>query len=96
MGLNIVFLSLYYILLIIFVNFFGTFFMALDNKKIARRIREIRGFDRTQKKFAQMLGASQATVSKLEKGLVLPNSEILLKLSGISGKSIDWILKGED
>jgi len=70
--------------------------MALDNKKIARRIREIRGFDRTQKKFAQMLGASQATVSKLEKGLVLPNSEILLKLSGISGKSIDRILKGED
>jgi transcriptional regulator with XRE-family HTH domain len=69
--------------------------MALDNKTIARRIREIRGFDCTQKEFAQMLGVSQATVSKLEKGLVLPNSEILLRLSGISGKSIDWILKGE-
>jgi transcriptional regulator with XRE-family HTH domain len=70
--------------------------MDLDNKTIARRIREIRGFDLSQKKFGQLLGVSQATVSKLEKGLVLPNSEILLRLSGISGKSIDWILKGEE
>jgi transcriptional regulator with XRE-family HTH domain len=69
--------------------------MDLDNKRIARRIREIRGFDHTQKEFAQMLGISQATVSKLERGLVLPNSEILLMLSEISGKSIEWILKGE-
>lgn len=50
----------------------------------------------TQKKFAELLGISQATVSKLEKGLVLPNPEVLLKLSEISGKSIDWILKGEE
>lgn len=70
--------------------------MVLDNKKIARRIREIRGFDLTQKEFAKLLGVSQATVSKLEKGLLLPNPEILLKLSEVSGKSIDWILKGED
>ena len=70
--------------------------MPADNNRIARRIREIRGFDLTQKKFAELLGISQATVSKLEKGLVLPNSEVLLKLSEISGKSIDWILKGEE
>ena len=70
--------------------------MALDNKKIARRIREIRGFDCTQKEFAKLLGVSQPTVSKLEKGLVLPNSETLLRLSEMSGKSVDWILKGEE
>lgn len=69
--------------------------MPADNHKIARRIREIRGFDRTQKEFAKVLGVSQATVSKLEKGVVLPNSETLLKLSEVSGKSVDWILKGE-
>lgn len=69
--------------------------MAVDNHKIARRIREIRGFDHTQKEFAKFLGVSQATVSKLEKGLILPNSEVLLRLSEISGKSIDWILKGD-
>ena len=71
-------------------------FMPVDNNRIARRIREIRGFDLTQKKFAELLVISQATVSKLEKGLVLPNPEVLLKLSEISGKSIDWILKGEE
>ena len=70
--------------------------MDLDNKKIARRIREIRGFDCTQEEFAKLLDISQATVSKLEKGLLLPNSEILLRLSEISAKSIDWILKGEE
>ncbi len=70
--------------------------MTPDNKKIARRIREIRGFDRTQKEFAQLLGVSQATVSKLEKGLVLPSPQVLLKLSEVSGKSVDWILKGEE
>jgi transcriptional regulator with XRE-family HTH domain len=69
--------------------------MALETKRIAGRIREIRGFYCTQKQFAQMLGISQATVSKLEKGLTLPNPDVLLKLSEISGKSIDWILKGD-
>ncbi len=69
--------------------------MPADNAKIARRIREIRGFDLTQKQFAKLLNISQATVSKLEKGLLLPSSEVLLRLSEISGKSIDWILKGD-
>jgi len=48
------------------------------------------------KEFAKLLGVSQATISKLEKGLVLPNPEILLRLSEISGKSIDWILKRDN
>lgn len=69
--------------------------MPVDNHKIGRRIRELRGFDRTQKDFANLLGVSQATVSKMEKGLVLPTSEVLVKLSEVSGKSVDWILKGE-
>ena len=69
--------------------------MELNNKRIGRRIRELRGFDYTQTEFAKLLGVSQATVSKLEKGIVLPNSNILLRLSDISGRSVDWILKGE-
>jgi transcriptional regulator with XRE-family HTH domain len=69
--------------------------MSSTNHDIGNRIRELRGFRRTQKEFAEQLGVSQATVSKLEKGLVLPTSALLLKLSEISGKSVDWILKGE-
>ena len=69
--------------------------METNNFEIALRIREIRGFYRTQKEFAKLLGVSQATVSKLEKGLVLPSSEVLLRLSEISKKSVDWILKGD-
>lgn len=70
--------------------------MGADNHKIGRRIRELRGFDQTQKEFAKLLHISQATVSKLEKGQILPTSQILLRLSEISGKSVDWILKGAE
>lgn len=67
----------------------------VDKNKIARRIREIRGFDLSQKEFASKLGVSQSTVSKLEKGSILPSPHILILLSEISGKTTDWILKGE-
>jgi len=64
-------------------------------KAIARRIREIRGFDLTQSAFAKILGISQAQLSKYEKAQSVPTVEILLKLKSFSGKTIDWILTGE-
>jgi transcriptional regulator with XRE-family HTH domain len=68
----------------------------LDLKNMGRRIREIRGFDLTQVQFADMLGIRQSTLSGYEKGRIVPSVEILLKLKSHSGKSIDWILFGEE
>ncbi len=64
-------------------------------KAIARRIREIRGFDLTQGQFAEILGISQAQLSKYEKAQSVPTVELLLKLKSFSKRSIDWILTGE-
>ena len=68
----------------------------LDRKGIARRIREIRGFDHNQGEFAKMLGFSQAQLSKYESGQNTPTIEILLKLKEFSGRSIDWIITGKE
>jgi DNA-binding XRE family transcriptional regulator len=66
-----------------------------DLKAIGRRIRELRGFDCTQAEFGKILGISQAQLSKYEKAQRFPNIELLLKLKAHSGRSIDWILTGE-
>lgn len=68
---------------------------APDNVAMARRIREIRGFDLTQREFARILGISQAQLSKYEKAQSVPTVELLLKLKQFSGRTIDWILTGE-
>jgi transcriptional regulator with XRE-family HTH domain len=68
----------------------------LDLKNIGRRIREIRGFDLTQVQFAGMLGTRQNTLSNYENGKFVPTLEMLLKLKAYSGKSIDWIVTGEE
>jgi transcriptional regulator with XRE-family HTH domain len=68
----------------------------LDGKAIGRRVREIRGFDLTQSEFGRVVGLTQAQVSRLEKGESLPGVELLLKLKAHSGKSVDWILTGEE
>jgi transcriptional regulator with XRE-family HTH domain len=68
----------------------------IDAKAIGRRIREIRGFDMTQAEFGRMLGIGQTQLSRYELGMNLPTSEILIKLKAYSGKSIDWILTGDE
>jgi transcriptional regulator with XRE-family HTH domain len=67
----------------------------VDLKNIGRRIREIRGFDRTQAEFGKVLGIAQTTLSKYEKGQAAPTLEVLVRLKAHSGKSIDWIVTGE-
>jgi transcriptional regulator with XRE-family HTH domain len=68
----------------------------LDAKGIGRRIRQIRGFELTQAEFGGVLGVGQAQLSKYELGLSLPTAEVLAKLRAYSGKSIDWIITGEE
>ena len=68
----------------------------MDWKTVGRRIRELRGFDMTQKEFARRIGISQNYLSTMERGNVQIGSEILLKMSREFGKTIEWLLTGED
>lgn len=68
----------------------------VDLKNVGRRIRVIRGFDLTQAEFGKMFGVAQATLSKYEKGQAAPTLEFLVRLKAHSGKSIDWIVTGEE
>jgi len=65
-------------------------------KTVGRRIRELRGFDLTQEEFAQRIGISQNYLSTMERGKVQIGSEILLRISREFGKSIEWLLTGEE
>ena len=70
--------------------------IAADLKAIGGRFRELRGFDLTQAEFGRILGITQAQLSKYELGLSAPTPDILLRLKAYSGKTIDWILAGEE
>ena len=67
-----------------------------DLKAIGRRIREIRGFDMSQAEFGKILGVGQRQLSKYETGQSAPTLDVLLRLRVHTGKSIDWIVTGED
>ena len=49
-----------------------------------------------QTELGEKLGITQAQLSKFEKGQRLPTLEVLLKLRVFSGRSVDWILTGEE
>ena len=68
----------------------------VDWKTVGRRIRELRGFDLTQEEFARRIGISQNYLSTMERGKVQIGSEILLRISREFGKSMEWLLTGED
>ena len=68
----------------------------IDWKKVGRRIRELRGFDLTQADFAKCIGVSQGYLSNVEHGKGEIGAEILLAISREFGKSIEWLLTGEE
>lgn len=68
----------------------------VDWKVVGRRIRELRGFDMTQKVFAGRIGVSQNYLSLMERGKVEIGAVILLRLSRVAGKSLEWLLTGEE
>jgi len=74
------------------------FFYIMNKKQrsdIGKRLRQTRqDLGKTQIDMAKILRIQQSAISKLERGDVMPTVEILLKLSSISGRSIDWILRG--
>ena len=69
---------------------------SLDWKEIGQRIRELRGFHVTQKEFAKAIGLSQGHLSYIERGEKEIGAEILLNISREFGRSIEWLLSGED
>jgi transcriptional regulator with XRE-family HTH domain len=66
----------------------------VDWVAVGRRLREMRGFDMTQKEFAERIGISQNYLSTMEHGKVEIGVEILLRISREFGKSIEWLLAG--
>jgi transcriptional regulator with XRE-family HTH domain len=67
----------------------------IDWRTVGRRIRELRGFDKTQQVFAEEIGVSQNYLSAMEHGKVQIGAEILLSISKRHGKSIEWLLTGK-
>ncbi len=70
--------------------------MRVDWIAVGRRVRELRGFDTNQEEFAARVGISQAYLSNVEHGKVEVGAEILLKIAREFGKTIEWLLTGED
>lgn len=70
--------------------------VSVEWRAVGRRIRELRGFDMTQVEFASKIGISQNYLSAMERGKVQIGAEILLRISQEFGKSIEWLLTGED
>ena len=69
---------------------------SLDWERVGRRIRELRGFYIKQAEFARRIGVSQGHLSHIERGETEVGAEILLKISREFGKSIEWLLTGEE
>jgi len=70
--------------------------LGIDWKAVGRRLRELRGFDLTQKDFAQQLGISQGQLSRYEKGKSEIGPQVLLRIAQRFGKTVEWVLTGKD
>jgi transcriptional regulator with XRE-family HTH domain len=68
----------------------------IDWKAVGRRVRELRGFEVHQAQFAHELSVSQGQLSRYEQGRSEIGAEVLLRLAGKSGKTIEWLLTGRD
>ena len=66
----------------------------IDWRAVGRRVRQLRGFDMTQKEFAEAIGVSQSQLSRIERGESEAGAEVLLGISESCKKSINWILRG--
>ena len=67
----------------------------VDLRGVGARIRQLRG-GITQEEFADVLGISQAQLSKYELGQSAPPLGVLIRLADKCGKSTDWILTGRN
>lgn len=70
--------------------------VSVDWVAVGRRLRELRGFDMTQQQFARRIGVSQNYLSTMEHGKVEIGAEILLRIAVEFGKTIEWLLTGQE
>lgn len=68
----------------------------MDKRALGRRLRELRGLDRTQDEVADALGISRTILSKYENGLTVPGGNIAVKLAGFYGVTTDYIFLGSE
>jgi transcriptional regulator with XRE-family HTH domain len=68
----------------------------IDWKAVGQRVRELRGFYVTQAEFARRIGLSQGFLSYVERGEKELGAEALLRISREFGKTIEWVLTGEE
>jgi len=68
----------------------------VDWGAVGRRIRELRGFNMTQENLADRIGVSQGHLSYMERGEKEIGADILLRISREFGKSLEWLLTGND
>jgi len=64
-----------------------------QNRLIKKRLKEIRG-KQTLQAYAKQIGVAHTTVMRYEKGM-MPSPKILMAISRLSGKSVEWILSGQ-
>jgi len=68
----------------------------IDWKAVGRRVRQLRGFDVNQENFAARIGITQAYLSLIEHGKREIGGGVLFRISREFGKSIEWLLTGEE
>ena len=66
-----------------------------DKKDIGKRFKELRG-EKTQEKFAELLGFGQTYVSHVELGKVKPSLELLFSVSKLCNTTIDYLVSGRN
>ena len=66
-----------------------------DKKSIGKRFKDLRG-DKTQEKFAQLLGFGQTYLSHVELGKVKPSLELLFAVSKLCNTTIDYLVSGRN
>ena len=69
---------------------------SIDWKAVGRRIRELRGFDMTQEEFGHKIEVSQNYLSLMEQGQAKFGVEILFRISQECGRSMEWLVTGEE
>ena len=69
---------------------------SVDWTAVGRRIRELRGLYVRQEEFARRIGVSQGHLSYIERGEKEIGAEILLRISREFGKSMEWLLTGNE
>jgi transcriptional regulator with XRE-family HTH domain len=70
--------------------------ISIDWRAVGRRIRQLRGFDKKQSEFAEMVGIGQSHISAIERGKKEPGAAVLYRIAKLYGKTMEWLLTGDE